>query len=287
MGAQVGLVSSARAFARSAVAIPLRRLRADTIWRNRVPLNWHIERNWGDAINPILAEMISGRKVYLADDPGLFRFLAIGSVLHLADSNTEVWGSGFIRPDSCVLEPPRVIHAVRGPLTRDLLLRAGVPCPEVFGDPALLLPRYWNPSPNSRIRIGLIPHMVDARLPVVRHLASQDGVKLIDIQGDLLEFVREVKSCDVVLSSSLHGLICADAYGIPNRWIMLSDGLVGGAFKFNDYYSGIGQSPRPPLVPDLGSDVTHLAAEATRNEIRVDLDALQDACPFGPGREWR
>ena len=43
-------------------------------------------------------------------------------------------------------------------------------------------------------------------------------------------------SCKHIISSSLHGLICSDSLGIPNRWIKLSQ-LLGNDFKFKDYYS--------------------------------------------------
>ena len=45
-----------------------------------------------------------------------------------------------------------------------------------------------------------------------------------------------------VLSSALHGVILAHAYGIPALPVRIGDGLVGGDFKFRDHYHSIGHA---------------------------------------------
>ena len=46
----------------------------------------------------------------------------------------------------------------------------------------------------------------------------------------------------------MHGLIFADSYGIPNAWIAPHDSMIGGEFKFNDYYSTT-TVPKQPVHP--------------------------------------
>lgn len=56
-------------------------------------------------------------------------------------------------------------------------------------------------------------------------------------------------SCKCILSSSLHGLIVADSFNIPNRWISLSESslLEKQNFKYLDYYSSMDVYDEEPL----------------------------------------
>jgi len=236
--------------------------------------------NWGDALNPVLVELVSGRKAQYLEELHHDRYLAIGSVLGTANEHAEVWGSGFIREHEPLLGRPRAVHAVRGPLSREALLRQDVECPEIYGDPALLLPRFFNPQVGKRYAVGIIPHYVDKGHAWVEQYRRDPQVLIIDIESGITEFVRLVKSCEVILSSSLHGLICADAYGVPNAWIRLSDDVMGGDYKFRDYRLSIGAGE--PGVIQIAEDtqLANAAAKAERRELRMDLRKLILACPF-------
>lgn len=267
--------------AKQFAADPVRRMAAKIICGKRIPLSWFsAERNWGDALNPVLVSMISGRPVYQTSAGYCDHYIAIGSVLSIANSRTIVWGSGFMIDGQTVVECPRAIHAVRGPLTRAALLQAGIDCPEVYGDPALLLPRFFDPNVDKKYKVGIVPHFLDKPHPWVQRHQNDPGVLIIDVQGGIWEFVRAIKSCNVILSSSLHGLICADAYGVPNVWIQLSDRVIGGNYKFCDYRLSIGASEPVPIrvSTDLPLDV--VAGMAELHELRIDLRKLLLACPF-------
>lgn len=247
--------------------------------RRQVPLFWYNSPNWGDALNPWLVERLSGRKPVLVERTFANRFFAIGSILGAANRHSEIWGSGFIREGELLREAPRKIHAVRGPLTRIALLEMGIPCPEIYGDPALLLPRFYNPQVTKKHDVGVIPHYKEKDHPWVLSLRSQ-GVLVIDVEGGIEEFVLQVKSCRAIISSSLHGLICADAYGVPNVWIKISDRLIGGDFKFRDYRLSITAPDPVPVSITKEHTLDTLCAKAVRYEVGVDLDRLLNACPF-------
>jgi pyruvyltransferase len=248
---------------------PVRRTLAKAAYRRRVPLMWCKGNNWGDALSPVLVSLLSGK-----------RHLAIGSILGSANERADVWGSGFIRENELLVGRPRKVHAVRGPLSRERLLQLGVDCPEIFGDPALLLPRFFDPEVPKRHAIGIIPHYIDKNNKWLLKHCVDKRIHIIDIESDIEDFVRTVKACDVILSSSLHGLICADAYGLPNAWIQFSDNVVGGDFKFRDYRLSIGaESPKPIRVAE-NMNIEDAVAEAKLQPMQIDLSKLMLACPF-------
>ena len=249
-------------------------------------------RNWGDAINPALVEFISGQRVQSVDidarsllplprDPAASTlFAVVGSIVHHADSQTVIWGAGLQDKDTPLRQPPKAIHAVRGPLTAAELNRQGIPCDDVYGDPVLLLPRYYRPEARKRYRLGIIPHFSDQVHPALQRFAERDDVKLIDIRGPLWGTVNAVCECEHIVSTSLHGLILADAYGIPSAWGQLGDEVPGGRFKFLDYYLSIGEGPVEPTTSLLDGSVSTLCRESAHRPIRLDLDRLLEACPF-------
>ena len=272
--------SSAWEIAKRIAVNPIRRAAVKAAYPGRVPLQWCIGPNWGDALSPVLVELLSGKPaLHLA---GLHhdRYLVIGSILGSANERSEVWGSGFIRENESVIGRPRAVHAVRGPLSRASLLKQGIECPEVYGDPALLLPQFFNPDEPKRYCVGIIPHYVDKGHPWLERYRHDPQALILDIESDIQKFVRAVKSCDVILSSSLHGLICADAYGVPNAWIQFSDDVVGGDFKFRDYRLSIGAEEPKPLRMTEQTELAYAVSGAVHRSLHIDLNKLILACPF-------
>lgn len=174
------------------------------------------------------------------------KFVGVGSVMTSVRPGDTVWGTGCIR-DKPLYKPGARFLAVRGPMTRTLVTGSHVP--EVYGDPGLLLPLIYNPDVELGHETGVIPHYIDKGLP---HIHKGH---LIDIQSDWKNVVREIKSCKKIISSSLHGLIIAEAYGVPAEWAVYSDKVIGGEFKFHDYLLGTGrrtQNPGQfPPIPNL------------------------------------
>ena len=106
-------------------------------------------KNWGDALSPLISSLLSGKNINHInpwDTSGTFRYYVIGSIIPPSSPNSEIWGSGIIKEINHINIKPKKIHAVRGPLTREIFLKNGIDCPEVYGDPALLYPRFYNPK---------------------------------------------------------------------------------------------------------------------------------------------
>jgi pyruvyltransferase len=243
-------------------------------------------RNWGDALNKVLIEAISGKTVVHYGSIlnwGLVPvYSVIGSVLDSSGARAlEVWGSGFKDGGSGMRRAPRRVHAVRGPLTRQRLLQLGVECPEVYGDPALLVPRFlkWERKPK-RYHYGIIPHYVDAGLEWVKSHASTPGVSVINIKDGILDVIEKVEECDQILSSSLHGLILSDCLRIPSRWIRLSAKVVGGDFKFLDYFLSVNRDQEEPWIISRNSQLSEVSDFRCSEVSSVMLDRLMECCPF-------
>src|SRR5690606_38287819 len=136
---------------------------------------------------------------------------------------------------------PRRIHAMRGPLSAGVARRQGLQVPDVYGDPALLFPLLYTPQRSAEHQLGIIPHYADRQSPHVARLGALPGVDVIDITAGITEVPDRIARCTAIASSSLHGMILADAYGIPSTWIELSDQVEGSGFKFRDYLAGVGR----------------------------------------------
>lgn len=228
------------------------KLRRFVYWRcrggARVPLWWHVGRpNFGDDINPSFFEKVCGRGVRFAADRGRPHLLGVGSILERANAWSIVCGSGFLARPRRPPPVPAAIVAVRGELSRAAFDHAD---DVLVGDPLVLLDAFVGPV-EKRHSVGLVPHVRSVEEWRVRNTG---GIHLVDPAGDPWEVVRDIASCDVVVSQSLHGLVVADTFGVPNVWVASNDAKTGGPFKFEDYFSTLDRPKE--CVPDTDTVFT-------------------------------
>ena len=218
---------------------------------------WMLSPNVGDALAPWLVEKVTGhRPVYAAADANYEHLIVGGSVLNWANEHTRAWGAG-IASLSDQIHPLATIHAYRGPLSRLRAHTCGVKRPvDIYGDPALLLPKWLPTAPTKTHKIGVAPHYID--MFAARRLFGHAGpdLLLIDMLGTVEEVVHQITSCEQVLSSALHGIIIADAYGVPNAWCKITDLVGGDGTKFWDHYAAVRRTnlDEPPRFLDLRSE---------------------------------
>ena len=251
---------------------------------NTIYARWYKHTpNWGDALNKVMIEKISGKTcqwVNTNDGNTKEKHIVLGSILQWADEHTILWGPGFIGDDRRLSKKPKKICAVRGPLTREIIINQGYDCPEVYGDPALLYPRLYNPRGIvKKHKIGIIPHYIDADNPWIKRL-RRHGIKIINILDPINKVVDEILECEMIAASSLHGVIAADAYGVPSTWIELSDKVIGKGFKFRDYFMSVGRTDREPLIVNETTKLKEVYDKFYDYKINIDLDKLWEACPF-------
>ena len=249
---------------------------------------WHIF-NWGDDLNLHLTrelfhqEIIDYNASLISWLMHSTNYMFVGSVMHTANRNTIVWGSGLLSETYLPKYAPKKILAVRGPLTRQQLIKHGIECPEVYGDPALLLPLFYHPSKEKKHRVGVIPHIYDEDNSMVTAFCQQEGVTLISMKnyGDWHSVIDKIAECDMILSSSLHGIIISDAYAIPNVWVEFSNKVIGNGFKFRDYYLSVNKKIKEPIRIHSITDFNHaVLTKKSWEKPNIELTSLLANCPF-------
>lgn len=248
--------------------------------------------NWGDDLNYYLPKILFDSKILVYHSSWLSRYthktnyMCIGSTINEVNSETIVWGSGVISEDKkySIKKKPKQVLAVRGKLTRDYLLKNGIECPEVYGDPALLLPLiYKKDTKVKKYILGVIPHICDESNQYVEELKNNSRIQIISIKDydDWHSVIDKICECEFIMSSSLHGIIVSDAYHIPNLWVEFSDQVIGNGFKFRDYYSSVGKNLNSPMKINKSIDVDNVIQYKDYwIAPHIDLKPLIKACPF-------
>jgi hypothetical protein len=281
----------------------------------------HPDANLGDALSAVVVGAIARRPIVRASFGAKSeRLAAVGTIGHaLHRGKVHLWGTGFdMERDrtgaTTGYQPPEnteiVVHAVRGRKTAEALRRRGVDVPESYGDPVWFLPKIFPEIQPKCYDLGVIVHISELEKPtanalvraaikryrIPEHLADQ--VHIINtyapatIEG-LREKVDEIVSCRRILSTSLHGLVIAEAYGIPCAWFatypgepgeILIDGNQPIDHRMKDFYSGVGRnyvlSYLQPLNLETDWAETIRFLDNSWKPVEYDGKALFDAFPL-------
>lgn len=214
--------------------------------------------NVGDLLSPVIVRWMKERLEIRDESTERTSFLAVGSILAASffNGNGVIWGTGthYIEDGVKIAqqtiggsERKLDIRAVRGPITRRILEFSGYPCPHIYGDPAILMPRIYERK----------PHQEKGKITLIRHITNKQihcpgNLNIISTKtNDYQKFIDEICSSEKVISSSLHGIILAESYGIPA--IFFQDGRQDELLKFYDWYYSTGR---------LDVKIAYTAAEA-------------------------
>ena len=208
----------------------------------------------------------------------------VGSILSGASANKNlvVYGSGFISSSESIINEPSEILAVRGKLTAERIQDSIGYCPKCYGDPAVLYKHFHTPHRDKKYKLGIIPHWSDYK-KIANLYASNKDVKIIDVDLSGKDFIDKICSCQYIASSSLHGLIMADTYGIPNVWLKMLSGLHSDDFKYYDYYSVV-ESDREPISLTEINKVDDICSLSELSHRQIDDNKLLNACPFNKAK---
>lgn len=265
------------------------RLYQDIIRRstnNGIPLLYFNKvKNVGDLVSVYIVERITGRSTYRVSTTAFRHLTAVGSTLGASSSSSYIWGSGSIDGKAPARKiDPNKIFALRGKRTLALVegfvgRKVNVP----LGDPAVLMPHFYDKSVSCDFEIGIVPHFEEFKLISLLASHKYDSVRVIDVRQDPEVFIDQMRSCKKIISSSLHGLILANAYEIPSMWFSATNFLIGGEWKFLDYYSCTDQRVLSPLrirdSEDLASAIVTAERRARCHRYANSFIGLRESFP--------
>lgn len=207
--------------------------------------------NFGDAINPYLFGKVTGRTVVRCEKPSYKEHvIGVGSIANWANRFSIIIGAGLADKNDKICNLSR-ISLLRGPISADIARTCGNKSNFFVGDPVLALPKISSFKRNKNCDIGIIPHYVDYDKTKALMENTNSSIRLIDIRLPLKEFMHEVLSCRNIISSSLHGMIVSDAYGIPNIKVKIGDSVLGDGTKFEDYFLSVGRPEKEYTIEEI------------------------------------
>ncbi len=206
---------------------------------------WTGQVNIGDQLSPIIFQWMLQRKGLSLDSPAIktAHLLALGSIIGEKPFDAVIWGSGLHTYTVCsrVNKWRKVvkydIRALRGPLTEVVLKDCGYDCENIcFGDPAVLMPLIYFPEKfEKKHKCSVIQH-IGTRL---KHV---ENVHYIDARTDDYQcFINDILSSEMIISSSLHGIILAEAYGVPAIFLNEAEKRNCEIMKYYDWYYSTGR----------------------------------------------
>jgi hypothetical protein len=297
----------------------------------KVPLSWAGSTlsmdyaNLGDALSPVMVALCTGCDVQripmISQSP---RLAAVGTIGHaFAGGEVIFWGTGastFRNPSADVSEripyqPPSntrmTISATRGPISEEILGGKGAR-PAVYGDPVWLLPRFYRPNVVKRWKLGVVLHLseladrqVEAH-PSIRFrrfgipASCRSDIRLLNTvipisAAGVRDKIDEILACERIVSSSLHGMVLAEAFGIPCLYFGYSQAPAGVTrvpiadapyldLRIRDLYAGLGQTSisyfnQPREGVTNWNDLIH-AIDSHWEPKKLDEDRLIGALPL-------
>lgn len=233
---------------------------------------WTGVSNFGDAVAPLLLDRFADLKV----EWGTISHSRIASVGSILEHIPPLW-DGVILGSGRLIENSRLYLQSKGKVTptilalRGPLAARGIPGSFALGDPGILADELVGPQ-EKQWDLGILPHFSDTELvPRFKTLIPRKhSVRIIHPSQDPLTVIREIGACNRIVTSSLHGMILADAFGIPRR-VEYSPQLDkdGGTFKFRDYSASL----RMPFEPGKMAEPSRLRVEDLKFAV---YDAYRD-----------
>lgn len=239
------------------------------IFRGRIRIGQRIN-NFGDLIGPELVKRILLTHGLVDAGSSSRRLLTVGSIMRLAQEGDTVWGTGINGKSTTgpwsfsSLD----VRALRGPRTQQVLREMGIHAPAIFGDPGILVPRFW---PEARV---LETNFLQTYIPNLHDVRPRDSEQpnFVHPCSPLDHIIHRIAASSFVYGSSLHAVILAHAFQVPVRPIISSTEPL---FKYLDYFEGV--KTKAPEFATTAEEALRMGGVLLP---RPDVDGLLDAFPF-------
>lgn len=210
--------------------------------KNTVNLLYWDNENFGDQLSPVIVDFMLKRKGLSFNSPTKKKYTvlsSLGSIFFISPFvKKTMWGTGSFKSnvyDKNARKLARLdVRCIRGPLTEELLLDSKILKKRInsYGDPGILMPLIYPGKSEKKYKISVVPHMseeISTKYHII-DVRTKDWKKVID----------EITQSEFIISSSLHGIIIAEAYGIPAVWLHNEESSQK-EFKYLDYYYSTGR----------------------------------------------
>jgi pyruvyltransferase len=214
--------------------------------------------NLGDSLSPIMVAALSGcRIVNRPFDSPEERLCAVGTLgHHQRNGRIHYWGPAFdlsagAKPFVRSPDTEYFVHALRGPLSRAVVTNAGIDAPEVYGDPVWFLPKIVKADEiEKKYDLGIILHISELTEQTPAGQAKPQFIRY-DIDGfpgrakvlgtftdatwpAMQGLIHEMLACRRIVTTSFHGLVIPETYGIPCAHFALQGGGAQLVDPFDD-----------------------------------------------------
>lgn len=213
-----------------------------------INLEWVSNNNLGDELVPVIYKwMLDYYHLNPEQEIGkTIHMMTLGSMVGSWNFDAVIWGSGVhtfynIRKLSGLRHVQKFdVRAVRGPITKSALESCGHDCPAIYGDPAVLMPLIYCPqNTNKSYDASVVFHYRTDKQWISKseHLKSNPNLNFLNIgTNDYKQYIKQMLLSKKIISSSLHGIILAEAYGIPALFLNTGGYVSEALMKYYDWY---------------------------------------------------
>lgn len=239
--------------------------------------------NMGDWLSPYIINKVSNRSVLFVNPQTKnikeSHYFSTGSIGKFTKPNSVVLGTGISARDAELNAKARYLF-VRGPITRDRVLECGGECPEIYGDPAIILPLLYQPSEEVKAQKKneylLVRHFTHKDIKVNLPANFDEESILVSSPKKIENFIDTLHQYRAVITSAMHCYILCQAYGIPVVLVTFEDlknAVHGDGMKYQDYMLGAGVPVKEVEV--ISSDLHNLSVENIISNDKISREKME------------